>query len=66
MTSGELARLLEKDIHNGKYKSGKQLPVEASLADMHGVSVTMVREALAQLVGKGLVKKFQGIGTFVI
>lgn len=66
MTSNDLARLIEQAIRNGKYPSGGKLPTEANIGKEHGVSVTMVRDALAQLVGKGLVRKFRGSGTFVL
>jgi DNA-binding GntR family transcriptional regulator len=66
MTSNQLARLLEQAIRDGKYRQGEKLPAEANLGKANGVSVTMVRDALAQLVGKGLVRKVRGAGTYVL
>lgn len=65
MTSVELARLVEQDIRDGKYKSGTKVPGENVLARRHGVSRTMVREAYARLAGAGILIKSKSFGTFV-
>jgi DNA-binding FadR family transcriptional regulator len=61
MTTNELASLLEKAIRTRKYPSGVQLPSEETLAREHSVSTRIVREALAQLVGKKLIEKRRGV-----
>lgn len=61
MTTNELASLLERAIRSGKYRSGQQLPGELDLSVEHRVSTRVVREALAQLVGKGLIVKKRGV-----
>lgn len=66
MTTDDLAALLRADIRNGKYSRGEKLPSEGDLSRKHGVSVRMVREALAQLVGTRTVHKVRGSGTFVL
>lgn len=65
MTPDALALLLKTDIRNRKYLSGDKLPSEGNLSRTHHVSVRMVREALAQLVGQGLVYKVKAYGTYV-
>ncbi len=57
---------LRKAIQDGEYKPGSQLPSEAELIAMLGVSRTTVREALRSLEQAGLVLRRQGVGTFVL
>ena len=52
-------------ITQGTYRPGSQLPTEAELCEMLGVSRTVVREALRVLEDDGLVARRHGIGTFV-
>jgi GntR family transcriptional regulator len=52
-------------ITNGTYQPGSQLPTEAELCEMLGVSRTVVREALRSLEDEGLVVRRHGVGTFV-
>lgn len=61
MTPDDLAAQLARGIRTSKYPRNSQLPSEENLAKEHGVSVRLVREALAQLVGKGLIKKSRGV-----
>ena len=56
---------LRKAITSGTYRPGSQLPTEAELCEMLGVSRTVVREALRVLEDDGLVARRHGIGTFV-
>jgi GntR family transcriptional repressor for pyruvate dehydrogenase complex len=53
-------------IRQGVLKPGDKLPTESSLMDQHGVSRTVVREAISHLQAAGLVQTRHGIGTFVI
>jgi GntR family transcriptional regulator len=52
-------------IMNGTYAPGSQLPTEAELGELLGVSRTVVREALRVLEDDGLIDRRHGVGTFV-
>ena len=56
---------LRQAITRGAYRPGSQLPTEAELCEMLGVSRTVVREALRMLEDEGLVARRHGVGTFV-
>jgi len=56
---------LRQAITGGTFRPGSQLPTEAELCEMLGVSRTVVREALRVLEDDGLVARRHGIGTFV-
>jgi DNA-binding FadR family transcriptional regulator len=53
-------------IRQGLLKPGDKLPTESSLMAQHGVSRTVVREAISHLQAAGLVQTRHGIGTFVL
>ncbi len=61
----QLMAELEKDILAGKYKQGELIPSENELSASHKISRPTVRQAFAELVTKGLLKKVKGKGTFV-
>jgi GntR family transcriptional repressor for pyruvate dehydrogenase complex len=63
--SDRLAARLAAQIESGDLKPGDRLPTEAQLALAHGVSRTVVREAVHQLKSKALVLSRQGSGVFV-
>ncbi len=52
-------------IDRGEWQPGDQLPAEDQLAREYGVSKLTMRRALAGLVRRGLVERYQGKGTFV-
>lgn len=56
---------LRQAITRGTFRRGTQLPTEAELCQMLGVSRTVVREALRVLEEDGLVARRHGVGTFV-
>jgi len=56
---------LRQAIARGSFRPGSQLPTEAELCQMLGVSRTVVREALRVLEEDGLVTRRHGVGTFV-
>src|SRR6187431_2283190 len=56
---------LRQAITGGTFRPGSQLPTEAELCEMLGVSRTVVREALRVLEEEGLVARRHGVGTFV-
>jgi GntR family transcriptional regulator len=58
-------RELRQAIIGGTFRPGSQLPTEAELCEMLGVSRTVVREALRVLEDDGLVARRHGVGTFV-
>lgn len=53
-------------IHGGVLKPGEKLPTESVIMTQHGVSRTVVREAISHLQAAGLVQTRHGIGTFVL
>ncbi|MEO6895834.1 MAG: FCD domain-containing protein [Caldimonas sp.] len=63
--SDRLAARLGGQIDAGALRPGDRLPTEQRLAETHGVSRTVVREAVHQLRSRGLVRSRQGSGMFV-
>lgn len=61
----QLKILLTERIAGGELRPHDQLPSEAELCRVHGVSRTVVREALNQLVIERRIYKMQGKGSFV-
>ena len=63
--SDRLAARLGAGIDAGGLRPGDRLPTEQRLADAHGVSRTVVREAVHQLKSRGLLRSRQGSGVYV-
>jgi GntR family transcriptional repressor for pyruvate dehydrogenase complex len=63
--SDRLAARLRQQIESGALQPGDRLPTEPQLAEAHGVSRTVVREAVHQLRSQGLLVSRQGAGVFV-
>jgi GntR family transcriptional repressor for pyruvate dehydrogenase complex len=63
--SDRLAALLGAQIESGALRAGDRLPTEQQLATAHGVSRTVVREAVHQLKSRGLLRSRQGSGVYV-
>lgn len=61
----QLKNILTKQINDEFYHDGQKLPSERELCDMFKVSRMTVRQALAELENTGLIKKYQGKGTYV-
>lgn len=61
-----VSNALRAHLLAGTYKPGDRLPSEAQLVREHGVSRTVVREAIAILRSDGLVKARKGSGVFVL
>lgn len=61
----KLAQSLAEEISRGTLKRGAQLPTEAELCGIHGVSRITVRRALDSLRNEGLIERTAGKGTFV-
>lgn len=60
-----LAANLAQQIEHDALRPGDRLPTEQQLALAHGVSRTVVREAVHQLKSRGLLRSRQGSGVFV-
>lgn len=61
----QLVERLSRQIRAGELAPGAKLPTEAEIIALHGVSRTVVREALSRLSAAGLTQTHHGIGTFV-
>jgi GntR family transcriptional regulator, transcriptional repressor for pyruvate dehydrogenase complex len=61
----DLATLLAKQIAAGHYQPGDLLPSERALSDAHGLSRSMVREALRMLAERRLIEILPGRGSRV-
>jgi DNA-binding FadR family transcriptional regulator len=62
----EVMNELTGRIRRGQYKPGEKLPTEPEVMAEHGVSRTVVREAISRLQAAGLVETRHGVGTFVL
>lgn len=56
---------LRRNIENGTWKNGDQLPSEEELTKIYKVSRGTVRKSIGLLVEEGLLEKVQGRGTYV-
>jgi GntR family transcriptional repressor for pyruvate dehydrogenase complex len=63
--SERITTQITKAIAEGRYNPGDKLPSENQLADLFGVSRTVIREAMQILSGQGLVEVKRGLGAFV-
>ena len=61
----EVVDQLSAAIREGRMKAGDKLPTESEIMQQHGISRTVVREALSQLQASALVETRHGVGTFV-
>ncbi|HEY64554.1 MAG TPA: GntR family transcriptional regulator [Caldilineae bacterium] len=61
----QLMQELRSRIEQGEWKPGDLFPSERELCQAYGVSRMTVRQALAELVNEGLLRRDQGRGTFV-
>lgn len=61
----QAARALEEAIEDGRLPRGSKLDSELDLAERLGISRPTMREAIKQLVDKGLLIRRRGIGTIV-
>lgn len=61
----QLREVLRDQIVSGAWPPGAQLPTEAEICRTFGVSRTTVRQALAELLNEGLIRKEKGRGSFV-
>ncbi|UCC62039.1 MAG: GntR family transcriptional regulator [Anaerolineae bacterium] len=61
----QLMQELRQRIEEGTWKPGGLIPSERELSETYGISRMTVRQALAELVNDGLLRRDQGRGTFV-
>ena len=60
-----VASALNRDIIEGRYKFGEQLPSERVLSEQLGASRGTIRSALSKLENSAMVERIRGSGTFV-
>lgn len=63
--SARIATELESEILDGSLPSGERLPSEEKLCRRFEASRTVIREAIQQLCGRGLLRTLKGSGTFI-
>jgi GntR family transcriptional regulator len=61
----QLKRVLEEQMESGNLAPGDLLPSEGELCGRFGVSRTVVRQAIGELVTEGRLYRMRGKGTFV-
>lgn len=61
----QLKDIIRGRIKEGTWTVGDRLPSEAELCAMFGVSRTVVRQALQDLIHEGLIRRRKGKGSFV-
>jgi GntR family transcriptional regulator len=61
----QLRNTLRDQINSGSLQPNQKLPSESELCELYGVSRTVVREALGQLVADRLIYKITAKGAFV-
>lgn len=64
-TAGQIHNDIMREIRQGRYAPGGQLPNERQLAGRHGASRQKIRDALLILQEAGLVKRKVGSGTYL-
>ena len=57
---------ISDSIIRKEIKLGEKLPTESAIMQLHGVSRTVVREAISRMQASGIVETRHGIGTFVL
>ena len=57
--------ILREKMRDGTWTPGAQLPSEAELCATFGVSRTVIRQALQELIHEGMIKRRKGKGSFV-
>jgi len=63
--SAEVVALIESEMLRGLMAPGSRLPSEEKLCEHFKASRTVIREALQQLRGRGLLRTIKGSGTYV-
>lgn len=60
-----LASVLRQQVQAGDWASGERLPTIAELSATYAVAAVTVRQAIAVLEAEGVLRRQQGVGTFV-
>ncbi len=63
--SSTIINALEDEIMQGKLKPGERLPSEEKLCTRFDASRTVIREAIQQLRGRGLLRTLKGSGSYI-
>lgn len=63
--SSEVVSELEQEILAGTLNPGERLPSEEKLCERFNVSRTVIREAIQQLRGRGLLRTLKGSGSYI-
>jgi GntR family transcriptional regulator, histidine utilization repressor len=61
----QVKEFIQQHISSGQWRTGDPVPSEATLMQQFGISRMTVNRALSELSAEGLVKRVQGLGTFV-
>ena len=61
----QLREALLAEIKDRGLEPGDRLPTEAAIERRYGVSRATIRQALAELASEGVIRRVQGLGTFV-
>jgi len=62
----QIGNWLTEMIQKGRYTANDKLPSESKLSELFRVNRNTVRQAISDLVAKGLVQKKNGVGSFVL
>lgn len=65
LRSATIIRVIESEILSGQLAAGEKLESEEQLCERFGVSRTVIREAIQQLRGRGLLRSLKGSGTYI-
>lgn len=61
----QISSWLNDMVQSGRYSPGEKLPSEMALSKTCGVNRNTLRQAISELISKGLVRREKGLGTFV-
>jgi len=63
--SREIVKVITSGIQRGTITPGERLPSQVEMAELFGVSRTVIREAIKVLEGQGIVSSIRGSGIYV-
>ncbi|RIV19681.1 GntR family transcriptional regulator [Alicyclobacillaceae bacterium I2511] len=61
----EVVEFIRSKIESGEWSYGEKIPSENELSDLFDVSRATLREGVAYLVTRGILRRQRGVGTFV-
>lgn len=64
--TGQVLEYMKRNIESGNWPVGEKIPSENQMVEELGVSRSTIRPALQYLAGLGVVKSYQGKGTFLL